>query len=256
MLQLVYDGTMAGLLSAVFEVYERKAAAATIVKSTAAVADAFAQRVEVVTDAIKARRVWKGLAGKLSQEALGQLYYCHLSELPETEAHILAYVRYVFDTSGQRVEEDFGNASVLWVSQTARKVWREKHRMEAFIRFQELGDGLFYAAMEPDYDVLPLLTCHFKSRYADQDWLIYDIRRKRGLHYSKSTEAVTEVQLEWIEGSNHIPSGDALAPHEDLYQALWKDYFKSTSIAARNNPKLHLRHMPLRYWKHLTEKLI
>lgn len=254
MLQLTYDGTMAGLLTAVFAIYERKAADAVIVKESAAIPDAFAQRIEVSTDAIKARRVWSGLSKKLSPDALDQIYYCYLSELPETEGHILAYIRYVFSNPGKKVEEDFGNASVLWVAQTARRVWREKHRMEAFIRFEELGDGLFYAAIEPDFHVLPLIAKHFRSRYADQSWLIYDLRRKQGLYYDKKSEALTEVQLEWAEGGSGKPSAEALAPNESLYQALWKDYFKSTGIASRKNPQLHLRHVPLRYWKHLTEK--
>lgn len=252
--QFTYDGTMAGLLTAVFEVYERKAAEAGIAKEGTAQPDAFAQRIPVMTDAVKARRVWAGLSRKLSPEALDQLWYCYLSELPGAEGNILAYVRYVFAEPGRKVEEDFGNAAVLWVAQTARRVWREKHRMEAFIRFEELGDGLYYAAIEPDFHVLPLIAPHFKSRYADQSWLIYDLRRKTGLHYDKGSEALTEVQLEWAEGGSGKPAAVALAPHEELYQALWKDYFKSTGIAARKNPQLHLRHVPLRYWKHLTEK--
>ncbi len=254
MLQLTYDGTMAGLLSAVFEVYERKAADAAIVKESHATPDAFAQRAPVTTNAIKARRVWIGLSKKLSPEALDQLWYCYLSELLEAEGHILAYIRYVFANPDKKIEEDFGNASVLWIAQTARRVWREKHRMEAFVRFEELGDGLFYAAIEPDFHVLPLIAKHFKSRYADQSWLIYDLRRKQGLHYNKDSELLTEVQLEWAEGGSGKPATDAFAPHEELYQALWKDYFKSTGIPARKNPQLHLRHVPLRYWKYLTEK--
>jgi len=254
--RFMYDGTMAGLLTAIFEVYEYKAIEAMVVKKTAATPDAFAQHIDVTTDAIKARRVWKGLAARLPSDSLDQLYYCFLSGLAEAESYILAYVRYVFASPGKKVEEDFGNASVLWVSQTARKVWRAKHRMEAFVRFQELGDGLFYAAIEPDYDVLPLIAGHFRSRYADQDWLIYDTSRNRGLNYGKAAGLVSEVQLECVETSNMVPAASALALHEHLYQMLWKDYFKSTGIQARNNPKLHMRHMPLRYWKHLTEKSV
>jgi probable DNA metabolism protein len=255
MLQLLYDGSMAGLLTAVFEAYERRAQEdATISPQLTAVPDAFAEKVEVVTDALKARRVWKGLGRHLSREALDQIYYCYLSEQPDAERHILSYINYAFAASGRKVEEDYGHASVLWVTQTARKVWREKHRMEAFVRFQELGDTLFYASIEPDYNVLPLIAKHFKSRYADQSWLIYDLRRKQGLHYDKLTEVLSEISLEQDSPGDMSPSPRMLAAHEQVYQALWQDYFKSTGIPARINPKLHLRHMPLRYWKHLTEK--
>lgn len=255
MYQFIYDGSMAGFLTAIFDAFERKARQdAVIVRYDSGCRDVFAQPVAVGTDAIKARRVWKGLSQKLSPEALDQLYYCHLSELEQTEGQLLTYIRYVFEQPERKVEVDFGHPAVLWVAQTARKVWREKHRMEAFIRFQELGDGLYYAAIEPDYNVLPLLARHFSSRYADQDWLIYDLKRKQGLHYSKASATLSEVQLEWSEGNSGQPGKEALAEQEELYQVLWKDYFKSTGIPARKNPKLHLRHMPLRYWKYLTEK--
>ena len=245
---------MAGLLSAVFEAYEQKAQDdCAIVKADAAPPDAFARRVEVRTDAVKARRVWAGLSKKISREGLEEAHRCFLSELPETEGMLLSYIRYAF-ASPQRIEADFGHPAVLWVSQTARKVWREKHRMEAFVRFQELGDGLFYAAIEPDYNVLPLIEKHFRSRYADQSWIIYDLRRRYGLHYDKHTEVATEVYFEWTEREDGKPGKEALSANEPLYEALWKDYFKSTGIPARKNPVLHLRHVPLRYWRHLPEK--
>ncbi|RZL34744.1 MAG: DUF4130 domain-containing protein, partial [Pedobacter sp.] len=43
---------------------------------------------------------------------------------------------------------------------------------------------------------------------------------------------------------------------EELYTHLWKDYFKSTNIESRKNTKLHVQHVPKRYWKYLTEKQI
>ena len=35
---------------------------------------------------------------------------------------------------------------------------------------------------------------------------------------------------------------------------MWKDYFDSTNIKERKNMKLHIRHVPKRYWKYLSEK--
>lgn len=246
---------MAGLLSAIFEAYEQQEQdSCMIVKAGLAAPDAFARRVTVPTNAVKARRVWAGLSKKISREALDELYRCFLSGLPEAEGMLLSYMRYAF-SAPQRIEADYGHPAVLWVSQTARKVWREKHRMEAFVRFQELGDGLFYAAIEPDYNVLPLIEKHFRSRYADQSWIIYDLRRRYGLHYDKQAEATAEVHFEWSEaGGSGKPGKEVLSENEPLYEALWKDYFKSTGIPARKNPALHLRHVPLRYWRHLPEK--
>jgi probable DNA metabolism protein len=252
MTQVIYDGTMAGVLTAIFEVYDRRLDIVNISQGKELQQDAFAQRLEVVTDALKARRVWKGLLKKLPATTLDQFYYSFLSENEDIENLMLAYARYVF-SSDKNVSEDFGNNAVLAIVQTARKVWREKHRMEAFIRFQLLKDGLFYAAAEPDYNVLPIIIRHFRSRYADQDWLIYDARRRYGIHHQKNNHSVTEVRIDWSEEVREN-SEAAYEPHEPLYQMLWKDYFHATGIPARNNKKLHLQHMPVRYWKYLTEK--
>lgn len=255
MSQIVYDGSMAGLLSAIFEAYERREqVSAQISPEVSYVPDVFESRIDVTTDFHKARRVWKGLQRDLSPESLDQIWSCFLSELPEKEDRILAFVTYVFANPGRPVDQDFGHPAVLWISQTARRVWREKHRMEAFVRFQELGDGLYYAVIDPDFDVLPLIAKHFRSRYADQRWLIYDSRRRKGLHYDPGTEQLSDVNLEVREGSQGTPDESALSETEGWYQELWKDYFKSTGIEARKNPVLHLRHVPHRYWKNLIEK--
>jgi len=135
-----------------------------------------------------------------------------------------------------------------------KSVNREKHRMKAFIRFEKTVDGIFYAPIEPDYNVLPLIAGFFKNRYADQQWIIYDLKRKYGLHYNLKT--VQEVTFDFVEMKNSTSylAGDLLDEKEELYGLLWKDYFKSTNIPARKNMKLHLQHVPKRYWKYLTEK--
>jgi probable DNA metabolism protein len=45
-----------------------------------------------------------------------------------------------------------------------------------------------------------------------------------------------------------------MAEDEQLFQKLWKAYFKSLTIKERINPKLQRQHLPKRYWKYLTEK--
>ena len=150
-------------------------------------------------------------------------------------------------------EANFGNPHVLAVAQMARKVEREKHRMEAFIRFQRTTDGIFYCGIDPDFNVLPLIMEHFKNRYADQRWIIYDLKRHYGLYYDLNL--VEEIHMEIREQRNLAkPASHALSEKESLYSVLWKDYFKSTNIVLRKNTKLHIQHVPKRYWKYLTEK--
>lgn len=244
---LVYDASWFGFLTAVFEVYERKLKETIIVTSEKYQPTAFNDRLEIYTDKQKAKRVWLGLQKHVSVAGLNSVYSSFLSGLPCMEDHLLAFIQMAFSTKGG--EFAYGNPSVLKVNQVAKMVHREKHRMEAFIRFRLTKDDIYYAVIEPDFNVIPLLITHFQKRYADQKWLIYDLRRKYGIYYD--LEKVEEVLIE-VSHKNESPS--AFSDLEDNYQSLWKDYFKHVNIVERKNTKLHLQHVPKRYWKYLTEK--
>ncbi len=249
---VLYDGTFAGLLTAIFEVYEYKLQQPFICRDTATTGSLFGNTHNVFTNLDKSKRVYKKLQDKLSLKALKQLYDCYLSELPEIENVMLRYVQYAL-RSKIAVENDYANSDVLQLQQLSRKVHREKHRMEAFVRFQLTKDDLYYAIVQPDYNVLPLISKHFKDRYADQRWLIYDGMRKYGLYYDKET--VQEVQMNFsVDIKSEQTLKEVFDENEELYQQLWKQYFSSVNIAARKNMKLHIQHMPKRYWRYLVEK--
>lgn len=252
MTTVVYDGSFEGFLCAVFDVYEYKIQDPEIVAAHRHQPSMFAEPHFVNQDIAHGQRVWKGLEKKLTLEAQKQVKRTFLSELEGIENTLLQYVQYAF-ASDVSIEEDFSHAAVLTVFQTAKKVWREKHRMEAFVRFQHTVDGLYYAIIDPDYHVLPLIAEHFKTRYADQRWMIYDTRRKYGMYYDLNS--VNQVQINFTEIVNDGADVSSVYDAEEaIYQQLWKQYFKSVNIAARKNTKLHIQHMPKRYWKYLPEK--
>ena len=180
------------------------------------------------------------------------MYKAYLSEIKDIENVVFRYIRYAL-ISNFSVENNFSHPDVLLLQQTARKVHREKHRMEAFVRFQCTKDKLYYAIIQPDYNVLPLISKHFEDRYADQKWLIYDSLRKFGLHYD--LEKVETVSLHFETDLNNPEQLKGIYDErEELYQTLWRQYFQSVNIKARKNMKLHIQHMPKRYWKNLVEK--
>ena len=249
---LVYDGSFEGWLSTVFDVFEYKLTDVDIVSNAMQQNSLFGEEKTVVSDSIKAERVWTGLRKYLSSNAMKEIFKAFLSEQKGCENQLLAYARYAFQKK-ESVEQDFTHPAVLYVSQTAKKVHREKHRMEAFVRFQQTNDGLFFATVEPDFNVLPLIRKHFADRYADQRWLIYDKKRKYGLYYDLYKVDIVSVDMHEGESPKNAVSF-TLDEKEELYQHLWQQYFKSVNIASRKNMKLHIRHMPLRYWKYLVEK--
>lgn len=250
---LIYDGTFDGFLTCVFHIYDLKLQSVIFQNSAHVQESLFGNSMEVETDFEKADRVWKGVKSKTSARGSTRLYGAFLSEQSQIEELLLAYIQQVFK-SPMPIDSDYSNEIVLKISQIAKSVGREKHRMEAFVRFRLTNDGIYFASVEPDFDVLPLISKHFKSRYADQKWIIYDLKRGYGLYYDLQTVEIMQMALP--ENFDATKTNSEFFTEKELeFQTLWQDYFESTNIATRKNMKLHVQHVPKRYWKYLSEKL-
>ncbi len=248
---LIYDGSFNGFLTCVFKAFEEKIQVADMQSNSDVQRGLFSETEIVFTEMEKAKRVWSGIEKK-STVAIKNIYFAFLSETKNRELLLYHYIQKLFSTT-EYMHLNFSDDIVLRTCQLAKSVGREKHRMEAFVRFQLTKDGIYFAPIEPDFDVLPLISKHFRSRYADQQWLIYDVKRKYGLFYDlKSVELVSLDVNEMY--TNSIHKSNAFTSTEYAYQELWNTYFKSTNIKSRINLKLHQQHVPTRYWKYLSEK--
>ncbi|MBT0607601.1 TIGR03915 family putative DNA repair protein [Aequorivita echinoideorum] len=247
-----YDGSFEGLLTTIFHIYEQKLKLVSIENKKISTENFFDKSEIVVTDSKKANRVWKGLSKKISASAKRKIYKTYLSELPYMENTILEYVRLAM-VAEKNIEKDFSNTYVLEIEKIVKKIDREKHRMDAFVRFRLTRDGIYFATIEPDFNVLPLNADHFKKRYADQKWIIYDVKRNYGVYYD--LEKIEMVEMDLSNDVNLKSSENLYFSFEEFqFQELWGNYFKSTNIASRKNMKLHIKHVPKRYWKYLSEK--
>lgn len=250
---LAYDGTFEGFLSCVFAAYEERLKVISIKPpEDKATQQLFLEAREILTDPEKAKRVWLSLKKKASAAGLRDLKWAFLSEISGMELHMFSMIRYIL-AEDMAVDRDFSHPAVLKVSQAAKKVGREKHRMEAFVRFRLTRDAIYFAAIEPDFNVLPLIKSHFKNRYADQKWIIYDLKRNYGLAWDLKDLTYITMDLDPAIGISGAPEA-FFHTSEIAFQKLWKEYFTSTNIRSRANQKLHVQHLPKRYWKYLTEK--
>lgn len=252
MLIFRYDNTFEGFLSAVFDAYDRKTFPERLIGENEP-EPLFTESIHtVITDKKKADRVWKGLQKKLSHIVCNMLMCTWLSEIPETEDLLLRYVRKVFDTP-YSIAMNFTDNDVLEIKKIAQKVSKESHYINQFLRFQKTADGMFFGPVAPLYNALPLSIGHLKNRFADQQWLIYDLKRQYGYYY----DLITVTEITFKEGNKIIDaklSQNLLDENELFFQDLWKGYFKAVTIKERINPKLHRQNMPRRFWKYLTEK--
>jgi len=247
-----YDKTFEGLLTAIFDAYNRKSFPDLLIGNEDQVPLFVDETYSVLTQKDKATRVWKGLEKKLNKNSLNMISYVWLSELPTIDRLLFSYIRKIVDNSTS-FQHNFADNNVLEMRKIAIKVSKERHRMIEFVRFQKAADDLFFAAISPEHNCLPLTISHFRNRFADQKWIIYDMRRNYGYYYD--LKKTTEITLDSLDlFADGKLNEDLMATDEKLFQDLWRGYFKALTIKERINPKLHKQQLPKKYWKYLTEK--
>ena len=262
MIVYTFDGTLDGLLTAVFYAFSFKEQPESLLTQGDAL-PLFCERIyKVCTDEEKARRVWAGLEKRLSREAMRLISVSWLSELQELNTPLFQYICKVFRQGD--ISHNFSDSDVLAVTNIARQVLHEQLRMKQFIRFQKANDGTYLAVVAPDHNVLPLITDHFQDRFNDQPWLIYDARRHYGYYYSitPGPSPMGEAVRITFEDESTVPfdlgngnlKDDVISADDRLLQDLWRTYFKAICIRERMNPRKQLNDMPRRYWKYMTEK--
>ena len=262
-LTLATDGTFAGLLSAYGAAYRRRALPSQIVQAGAAVSGAlFADVLEVGTDDEVAGRLERGLE-RAVPGIVARMRRAFLSERPGIEVAVIRLAEAV--RLDPAVVEDWTFEPSRTVSQWSGRVGREAHRMEAFVRFEtrspsadsgqalEGGSEQFVAEIRPEYNVLPILHHHFETRYPTLAWRIVDVRRGIALVHTPEPDRAPGQPATALVPTSDLEVGEHTS-EESAYQSMWRAYFRAVDIPERKNLKLHLRHVPKRYWPYLVEK--
>lgn len=248
-----FDNTFEGLLTLVFDCYQNKCFPDEILCGETSQPVLFSSTIPIQTDEKKAERVWKGIVSHSSEDNAHRIYRVFLSELPHVPMLLVKYIGLVVGSS-KNEETNFSEPVVVEVNKLHQKVCKEAHRIQMFVRFQKTVEGSYYASFAPMYDVLPLCIPHFKDRYADQSWIIYDLKRNYGFWYDlKNIARVTFDDLK-VNTQNGQLHSSILAEDEKHFQQLWKQYYHSICITERKNDKVHRQLLPRRFWKYLPEK--
>jgi probable DNA metabolism protein len=247
-----YDRSFDGLLTAVFDAYNRKQFPERLIGETD-ISPLFSEgEYSVITDTVKATRVWAGLQKRLPYAASEMLIHTWLSELPSSDELLFRYIRKIFD-GGKYKATDFADADILSVKQIAHKVNQESLRVIQFARFQKTADGIYFAPASPVYNVLPLTVNHFSDRFAFQQWLVYDMKRRYGYFFDMKTATEVSFPDDSLLADGNLDES-LLGEDEKMFQQAWKDYTAALTIRERLNPKLQRQSMPQRFWKFMPEK--
>ena len=123
-------------------------------------------------------------------------------------------------------------AALLRMRQQVRE---DTHRMMALVRFRRVvhaGEERYVAWYRPDHHVLRLAAPSFRERFASMRWSI--LTPDASAHWDG-------VELTYGPGAPR-----AVAPTEDEFEGLWRDYDAAVFHPVRANLAATRRHMPVR----------
>ncbi len=249
-----YDGSFEGFLTVVFEAFRCKQEPEAIIPTRSNIQIPMGEQVTIPRDDQKADRVWMAIKKKTNKKNARMLNIAFFAQEAQKEMLLWRYLKKVFTCSDPGFYQNMLDEDVNGVVDMARRVKREVHRFQGFVRFEKSVDGIYFAPIDPDHDIVRLLTSHFKARYADQPWVIYDTKRNYGIYFD--TEKVLEVVID--DPNFDINTGnlkDHAKDHDqDHYRHMWQAYYDAINIIERKNHRQMKNYMPKRYWKYLPEK--
>ncbi len=237
-----FDGTKDGLLCCLFRSFTKKE------EPIAVFSNCFQPSLDttvilIETDEKIAERVRLGIKKSCGISLLSTIFYCFRScdELKET---VMFNALKKCLKARKNITDNFADPDALLLYDISKKISLETHRLKGILRFEEVGNGSWYAHVEPDNDVIDLIAPFFKDRFSGEKFIIHDVKRNLAVFCDGSN--IFKTQL-----SNSVTV--YLSSQELLFKELWKTYFTSVNIAQRKNKKLQDNYLPRLYRKHMSE---
>ena len=179
---LIYDGSFNGFLTAIFIAFEDNCDVLGFKQDTAIQKGLFADTEIIPTQKSKAKLVWESIEKK-SNNAIRNIYFAFLSETNGIEYLLYQYIKKLY---GLLNSTELEQVHIIEnkISKMATSVSREKSQIENLVDFQSTDDDVYITEIEPGYNILPLISRHFRYRYPKHQWIIFDRKRNYGMYYN------------------------------------------------------------------------
>ncbi|MGI6104632.1 MAG: TIGR03915 family putative DNA repair protein [Raoultibacter sp.] len=262
----VYDGSLEGLLSAVFTAYYERVVPSDIVRGNKLQPRLGHTIREIETSVEHALRVQKGICLRCGPVTFEAIKSTSLSDNPDIGTIIYRFLRYALKKNkpmdcskcsrkmscgGLCTKEQQGGAlsevmhpAVAPLIKENRAVHNERHRWMQFLRFEHLEGDVWFARCNPNASILPLIMDWFVGRFNTQAFLIYDeVHHLAGVYegadwYLVKTDSIT------------LP---ARSEDDFIMQHAWKTFYHTIAVESRYNPELRRQFMPKRFWRNIVE---
>lgn len=254
----VCEDSLTGIFSGIYEVWKRKM---TAEEAGLEVGDSFERRLfcEYIfckAEERKALAVIRMIQKNLGVDVYEKISYALLSaDRRKAEMVFRAMLEAKKLSRKDRLMEHWGNEAVRAVFGMYRQVANEAHHYKGFVRFRELKNKTLFAKIEPKHAVLPCIAEHFADRFPQENWIIYDKTHEVFLIHEKGKRYYFLQQYMCMKGDSGSAQNIAggFSEEEMDYEALWKGFVQSISVAERENRALQNQNLPLRFRTNLVE---
>ena len=236
-----------GIMTAVYDgwVFMNQGHQVNIHPGTGYAPSFFSEFIPIETNMDKAEKVAASIRIKISVEAYTMVFRACMHYAEDRADAVFDFLKVAYPI-GARVVKMLGNPAVMRVLELSRKVMNETHLFKEFLRFTELKGKVLYGKIEPKCDVVLLLSQHFKDRFPEENWIIYDPKRIKTVVHPAGGTCILVKDKDMDELTKDMQN-------HDNYEDLWKVFFNTIGIDARYNPKCQRTMMPLWYRKNAVE---
>lgn len=248
---LVCEDSEAGILSGVYEAYERKLCHEKTILQVGEEENLclFSEYIKVESSISKAEKVIRTIERRFGRETLQIILEALGSE--DLQKGNAVYHMIVYGLRGGyqgKLIDCLSQESVIKVVALSTKVWHEYHHFYGFLRFRELENGILYAEIHPKNRILPFLGDHFSNRFSGENFMIYDeVHENCLIHGAGRGWFLTDGSL--------LPQHDvsSLSQKEEEIRDLFCYFCQKIAIEERRNESLQKQMLPLRFRPDMVE---
>ena len=187
----------------------------------------------------------KNIFNLFERNILKVIYYVFLSENRNKELIIYYFVLNYYKY-GDTIIYRKNLKCVCEALKISTYVSRENHKFKGFVRFKELETNVLYAEVEPENNILEILSMHFIKRLKNEWWIIHDKKRKILSIYDKKHFYITSDDSFKLLNTNE-------SDNEEKIKNMWITFYKTIGIQMRKNDRCRMNFMPKKYWKNIIE---
>ncbi|MDW7668278.1 MAG: TIGR03915 family putative DNA repair protein [Bacillota bacterium] len=236
----LYDSTYTGLMTALYIHYRYKESSGIFSKKS------YQKSLMVDYKIVKSNEEFSSkmediIKKRISKTALKLIYYTFLSTESKKERYIVNFIDLGFIKGN--ITQLYSHEDTFPIQNIYDKVSKEKHRFLGILRFKDLN-GVLFSKISPDNDIVELIMPHFADRFKSENFIIFDDKRLKAGIYNQKQWYITNIDEKLYSKFSDV---------EEVYEEMWKEYFKAIGIKDRKNTKAQFQFLPARYRKNIIE---